>query len=129
MYTNIVPGTSANGTVTPGLGGTLIFEPTPGFTGVATFDYVVCEIPSGLCDTATVEVTVLPTGSPNTVLASDDYNTTVGVNTAIGNVLTNDVNPDGPQAALAVNPQNNVPVTGGIITILSNGNYSFTPTS
>jgi hypothetical protein len=71
----------------------------------------------------------LPTGSPNTVLASDDYNTTVGVNTAIGNVLTNDVNPDGPQAALAVNPQNNVPVTGGIITILSNGNYSFTPTS
>jgi hypothetical protein len=60
----------SNGTVTVNADGTVTYTPNPGFVGVDTFTYTICELdgvsPSGipatgLCDTATVTVTVTDT--------------------------------------------------------------------
>jgi len=54
------------GTVTQ-LGNSLIFTPTTGFTGTATFNYTICD-PQGLCDAAVVTVVVQaaePCTNPN----------------------------------------------------------------
>ncbi|MFW2381176.1 MAG: DUF7507 domain-containing protein, partial [Acidimicrobiales bacterium] len=62
----------SNGTVTVNPDGTITYTPNPGFSGTDTFTYTICEvagtvggIPStGLCDTATVTVTIDPVDQP-----------------------------------------------------------------
>ena len=58
----------SHGSVTVNADGTITYTPTPGFTGTDTFTYTICELdgvsPSGipatgLCDTATVTVTIV----------------------------------------------------------------------
>ena len=50
----------SQGTVTNNGDGTITFNPAPDFNGVVTpFDYQICDA-SGLCDTATVYITVTP---------------------------------------------------------------------
>ena len=54
--------------------GTITYTPDPGFSGADAFTYTICELPgvspsgipaTGLCDTATVTVTVNPANPPN----------------------------------------------------------------
>ncbi|MCW2121237.1 Ig-like domain-containing protein, partial [Flavobacterium sp. 7A] len=78
----------ANGTAVINTDGTITYTPTTGFTGTDSFVYTICETPSGLCANATVEVDVLPLGSPNSTHANDDYVSTTGQVPANGNVLT-----------------------------------------
>jgi len=54
--------TSPNGTVTVNTNGTIVFTPTPGFTGPATISYTITD-PTGLTDTSTVTVNVTPNGA------------------------------------------------------------------
>ena len=51
--------TSPNGTVAVNPNGTIVFTPTPGFTGPATITYTITD-PTGLTDTSTVTVNVTP---------------------------------------------------------------------
>lgn len=74
----------ANGTATVTLDGTIIYEPDENFTGTDVFEYTVCD-PIGVCDTATVTVTVLAPINAQPDIASTEENTPVEIP-----VLSND---------------------------------------
>jgi large repetitive protein len=75
-------------------GTSIIITPTPGYIGNFSFDYIICDngIP-GLCDTATVNVTVVPCNIPP--VAVNDAYTVPCVATTTFNVIANDFDPDG----------------------------------
>jgi hypothetical protein len=110
-----------NGTVTINPDGTFTYTPDPGYVGPDEFVYVVCDTTAGLCDSATVHVTVLP-GTP---LAVDDVNTTLPDTPVSGNVSTNDSDPNGDPLTV-----NTTPVSGpsnGTVTLNPDGSYTYTP--
>ncbi len=49
-----------NGTITINIDGTFTYTPNDGFEGVDNFAYEICETTVGICDNATVNITVLP---------------------------------------------------------------------
>ncbi len=61
-----------NGTIVVNADGTITYTPNPGFVGVDTFTYTICEVggpvngipATGLCDTATVTVTIVEVNEP-----------------------------------------------------------------
>jgi hypothetical protein len=53
----------AHGTATANPDGTITYLPDPDFAGTDSFTYQACD-PDGLCDTATVTITVSPASSP-----------------------------------------------------------------
>ena len=117
--------TSYGGTISVDASGNVVYVPATGFVGVDTFTYTICETPSGLCSSATVQVTVLPAAAVNTTLAADDYTTTVNGVTAVGNVSVNDIDPEGnTQTVIA---QAGVLLLQGTFNLLSNGSYTFVP--
>ena len=99
--------------------GTYTYTPDPGFFGPDQFTYSVCDT-AGLCDTATVYITVIPPAPE----ANDDINNTL-VNIPVdGNILTND-DDEGLPVTL-----NTTPVDGpdnGTIVINPDGSYTYTP--
>ncbi len=112
--------------------GKITFAPVPAFTGVVTYSYQVCDntLPTALCATAVQQVTVLPTGSPNTTEAVDDYNVTPqAVNlivSADAGVLANDNDPDGNHQMVITTAPITVPKKG-TVTIAPDGSYVFVP--
>ena len=126
---NQVPVTlPVNGVVLITNTGDITYVPNPGFTGTDSFEYVICDdgIPS-LCDTAQVVIDVLPiAGSDNhPPVAGTDAAIIFANDTATGNLLANDSDPDGHNITI-----NTVPVTtpsNGTVTILPNGDYVYIP--
>ena len=123
-----IPTQPANGTATVNGSGNVVYTPNAGFYGEDVVTYKVCESTSTLCGTATIVITVLRPGVPNTLIASDDYksttpNTTLTVNVANG-VLANDFDPNGD--VLTVNAQTTT-VSAGKLTLETTGSYSFVP--
>ncbi len=119
----------SNGTVSidPATG-VATYTPNMGFTGIDTFEYEVCDtVPDpDVCETAIAIIEVLPTGE-NGLTATDDYATTTDGVPAMGNALSNDVDPNGdPLVVTAVTTPTAIP--GGTYTIDANGNYTFAPT-
>ncbi len=116
----------ANGTVTISPNGEIIYTPNANFIGTDSFTYVICDDGNPvLCDTATAFVTVLKPADNNPPLAGTDVNTVFQADTATGNLLLNDVDPDGDNITI-----NTVPVTNpanGTVTILPNGDYEYIP--
>ncbi|MDJ0664384.1 MAG: cadherin-like domain-containing protein, partial [Acidimicrobiia bacterium] len=61
-----------NGSIVVNPDGTITYTPNPGFVGVDTFTYTICELDgvvggipaTGLCDTATVTVTIVEVNEP-----------------------------------------------------------------
>jgi hypothetical protein len=106
--------------------GDITYYATNGFTGIDTLIYQVCDngVPTQ-CATAYQIIDVLPLTTPNSTVATDDYNTTAANTPVSGNVLANDMDPEG----------NFQMVTAQFISILgkgtfvlnTNGNYTFTP--
>lgn len=113
--------------------GTYFFMPVQGFTGPVNFPYTVCDNGQPqACAQATLYILVYP---DNTIIPVLDYNTTY-VNTDVsGNVLTNDIDPEGDTITLTLIGNLIVggsPVTvntaeGGSIEMDSLGNYTYTP--
>ena len=118
-----------HGTVTVNPDGTVHYVPTPGFTGVDTFVYNVCDtsLTPNLCHSATVTINVNPNpATTNTILANDDFNHILMNTSASGNVRANDIDPDGDP--MKVTAQTNVTIAGaGTFSVDTLGNYTFTP--
>ena len=94
---NGTPNTNA-GTLTQAADGKYTFIPTAGFVGVVTYSYVVCD--DGAiqeCETATVEIDVLPESntSNSSVAASPDAFDTELNTTINSNIIINDNDPEG----------------------------------
>lgn len=125
--------------------GKITFTPVESFTGEIKFTYQVCDntLPTALCATAMVVVTVLPmeisisafnldftTSVPNSTIAADNYNETVqGINLIVSadkGVLANDMDPEGnSQTVITTSP---ITIAGkGTVTIAANGSYVFVP--
>jgi len=115
--------------------GQLRYTPPSGYIGQDTLKYQVCARPSGTCDTASVVITVQAPNAVNTTLAADDYISTTNRGTAQGNVLTNDVDPEGNKQK--VTPQSYTATSGtaatnpvfgkGSLSLDSAGKYLFLP--
>jgi hypothetical protein len=101
----------ANGTLTTGAGGAIVYRPDSDFTGVDSFDYQVCD--SGTpqqCSTGTVTLNVLP-------VARDDVATTPEDTPVRIAVLDNDT--DGAPVTTTSNGPSHGTVTvgaGGVVT-------------
>ena len=117
---------SANGTVVLGAGGDVTYTPDPGFNGIDTFTYQVCD-PGNACDTATVSVTVNSINDPP--VAVDDTATTFEDTPVDVLVLVNDSDPDGDSLTVTqilTDPTNGAAVVDGdnTITYTPNPNFS-----
>jgi len=107
--------------------GTVTYTPTNGFTGKDSFTYKICDTGTPqLCDTATVDVEVLPTppAGNKPPVAVDDANLTPKNTPVSGTVAANDSDPDAGQT-LSFSPIGTVPG----LTLNPNGTYSYTPTT
>ncbi len=117
LNTTPVSGTT-NGTVVINPDGTYTYTPDPGFTGTDQFTYTICD-PDGLCDTATVYITVNHEFDPD----PDVHAGALG-DTLTGDVSTNDNVPDGTVYGNPdPNPSN---PSGSMPTINPDGTYTFT---
>ncbi len=119
----------SNGSVVIDANGVATYIPNPGFTGVDTFYYEVCDtVPSPpKCAEAMTIIEVLPTGT-NGLTTVDDFTCTTENDTATGNALSNDVDPNGdPMTVTAVTTP--TAVEGGNYTIDANGDFTFIPDS
>ncbi|MFT4981011.1 MAG: hypothetical protein ACI9UR_000858, partial [Bacteroidia bacterium] len=114
----------SNGTVSILANGTYTYTPDPGFIGTDQFVYEICDDGSpNLCAQTTCYITVYPDNNPPVVV--NDFNNTLANTPVSGTVITNDSDPDGDN--LTVNP---VPVSGpinGTLSLLPNGDYTYTP--
>jgi alpha-tubulin suppressor-like RCC1 family protein len=105
--------------------GTISITPVAGFIGKDSLAYRVCDNQSPLpkCDTEFVFITVNPIGAPNTTIANGDYAVSRNKKVITGNVLINDLDPEGNTQSVA--PQNIVNSKGTFV-LLANGDYTFT---
>lgn len=111
-----------NGSVTMNADGTYEYTPNPGFTGVDTFTYIVCDDYLGedpkTCETATVTIFV------GGVVAVDRQNST-NQNTSLNATLASAGNPSGLTYSLVGSPS----VEGGSLMLGADGRYGFVPAS
>jgi hypothetical protein len=102
--------------------GTVTYTPDSQFSGTDSFTYDACD-PSGLCDQATVTVTVNAVNdAPD---ASGDSATTTEDNSVTVNVLANDSDPEGDSLSVSnlSNPPNGSAANNG------DGTVTYTPNS
>ncbi|MEZ4979151.1 MAG: Ig-like domain-containing protein, partial [Chitinophagales bacterium] len=117
--------TSAGGTIS-GFNpttGTFTYTPAQGYEGPDGFLYSVCDNGSPvLCDTATVVITVIYDN--NAPIAIDDINNGFMNTSVLGNVATNDSEPDGDEVVFTIIS----PASSGTLTLDSvTGAYVYTP--
>ena len=112
----------ANGTVTVHPDGSVTYTPDADWNGVDAFTYQVCD-DGGLCDQATVTVTVGAVNDPP--LAVDDLASTPEDIPVTVTVLANDTDPDGslvPGSVTLVSPPAN-----GTVTVHPDGSVTYAP--
>jgi uncharacterized repeat protein (TIGR01451 family) len=128
---NTVPVTNpVNGTLGLNPDGSYIYTPNFGFTGVDTFVYEICDNGTpALCDSALVTIIVYPGFTPaenNPPVANNDvYEGIINV-AVIGNVISNDWDPDGnldPNSVTLIG----APPANGTLVLNPDGTFSFTP--
>jgi hypothetical protein len=109
--------------------GDITYTPEADFVGIDSLTYTVCDnqSPTPKCATAKQYFTVLPTSAANTTSAGDDFIIVAANTSAVGDVKTND---NDPQGHLQTITQQNITVNGkGTLVLQSNGTYQFTPVS
>ena len=127
--TNTGSGAPSHGTVSINSDGNVVYTPVAGFFGKDQFAYTLCEMPSGLCATTTIAVSVVSEQSINYVFVSDDYINIIQGQTlnvpAITGVLANDGNVN--HTSMFVNPFTQSLTGVGTLTMDSDGGYQFVP--
>ncbi|UCV29450.1 retention module-containing protein [Ferribacterium limneticum] len=117
-------GSAAHGTVAL-VGGNLTYTPTGNYNGPDSFTYTVTS-PTGVTETATVNVTVTPAN--DAPVAGDDSASTAINQPVTIDVKANDSDPDNANNQLTVsNPL--VDPTKGSVTLNPDGTLTFTPVS
>jgi gliding motility-associated-like protein len=116
----------ANGTTfTTNWGESVVYMPNPGFEGTDTFNYTICD-PQGLCDVATVAVTVGAGVVNHAPIAQPDYYITAP-NTALTlNLTANDTDSDANALSVSnmTTPSNGTLTnTGGVISYMPNSGF------
>ncbi len=114
-----------DGTVVLNPDGTYTYTPDPGFTGVDTFEYEVCDA-EGECDTAVVTIDIIDNDDQgnNPPIAINDAGTTPVDVPIVLNILANDSEPDsdpitGPILLSAP--------TNGAVVLNPDGTVTYTP--
>jgi large repetitive protein len=111
-----------NGTATLNSNGTITFNPATGFVGQSSFPYTVNTVAGPYASTNTI----------NVYKANDDIKTTITGQPTSYNPLTNDNIPSGSTITKinGVTPVvgTPIPVTGGTVTLNSDGTITVTPT-
>ncbi|MDJ1468111.1 Ig-like domain-containing protein [Xanthocytophaga flava] len=133
--TEVVGGTPG-GTMTITNNGTYTYTPPPGFFGIDTYTYTVCD-QTGLCSKAVITIVVNDTtgkGAKPPIARNDNYTTIQNKPISvpvldIKGVLDNDSNPaPGKQSELVVTAVTNaLTAQGGVITINGDGSFTYTP--
>jgi Bacterial Ig domain len=129
--TPVLPPT--NGTVVLNTNGTYTYTPTPGFIGLDSFMYSVCDNGSPvLCSNATVYIDVVFKNTPLTAndkpVAGDDGGTTPKNIAFTGTLNTNDSDPNAGQILAYTTTPISAPAHG-IVVITPMGGYTYTPTA
>ncbi|RFM28396.1 Ig-like domain-containing protein, partial [Chitinophaga silvisoli] len=119
LIASVVNGPS-HGTILLNADGSFTYTPNANFNGLDTLTYQACDN-NGACDTARLIITV--TAMNDAPIAADDA---ININEdaqGIGNVLTNDSDPDGDAliASVVVNPAH------GTIVLNADGSFTYTP--
>jgi hypothetical protein len=113
-----------HGTVTLNENGTFVYTTDAGYDGPDQFVYEICDdgVPVA-CDRATVYLLIPGTNDPPVAL--NDINITAIDTPVSGNVLTNDLEPDGDPIAVNTTPVV-LPLQGSVV-INPDGSYTYTP--
>ncbi len=116
----------AHGSVTINPDGTVTYIPEQGFLGTDSFSYTICDT-SGLCDSATVTITVAVNAQPinNPPAAEDDTVTTDEDSPVTIDIIANDTDVDG-----VVDPSTVTIIAGptnGSVTVNADGSVTYTP--
>lgn len=105
--------------------GAITYTPTTGYIGLDTLTYRVCVTgEASNCATAIQIITVNAPTSLNTTVAADDFAVTAQDVSVTGNVKDNDSDPENDNQT--VTPQT-TSITGGTLTLLADGSYTFKP--
>ncbi len=114
----------SHGTVTINSDGTYVYNPEDGYVGGDAFVYEVCDT-NGACTQATVSITISMTDVNESPIAVDDDFETVVDGIISGNVLTNDLDPDGDELQVTTTPL--IDVTHGVLTLFADGTFEYIP--
>jgi hypothetical protein len=114
-----------HGTVTINTDGTYVYTPNPGFIGVDSFKYVVCNTVN-LCDTSWAFIAVMPIAEGNDPpVALNDYFMTFKGAKLSSTVSNNDIDPESDP--LTVNTTPCLPPAHGAIMLSPDGTFMYTP--
>ena len=114
-----------NGTVEIASTGSFDFTPTRNRIGLETFEYEVCNVgASDLCDTVLVQIEILP-NIGNSIFATDDAAAGLEDELIQGNILVNDIDPEGDDKMLQTVPI--LPPSNGTLVLQENGDFSYQP--
>jgi len=122
--------TAGGGTVIIQANGDFSYQSAAGFTGVDWFDYTLVD-PQLAADIGRVTINVVPAaGANDRPVAANDVFAAIEDQTIAGNVLADngngpDFDPEG--GALSVRNETILTAAGGLVTILSNGDFIYTP--
>jgi large repetitive protein len=116
----IVP--ASQGVLVLNANGGYTFTPAANFNGTVTVDYKVCD-PSNACDTARLTITVNAVNDAP-VAINDSKSTPEDISTS-GTVATNDS--DIENDPLTYSAITGVPASQGVLTLNTNGTYTFVP--
>lgn len=116
-----------NGTLSFNPDGTFTYIPKNDFEGKDSFTYKACDnFTPEACDNALVEIEVYDaTQIDQPPVANDDIFTRFEGQNVTGNVLINDIDPNGLALAATTTPL--VPPAKGAVTLNSNGDFTYIP--
>jgi len=106
------------------------YTPNAGFVGSDTVWYSICvDGDATKCNTSQQVIVVGDATSPNTIVAADDFNFALKGQTVSGNLMSNDMDPEGDVYTIQSQGSLMTPIVTdfGSYYIESDGSYEFTP--
>lgn len=132
--TAVLVSTAANGALTLNPNGSFTYQPNAGFQGTDSFTYQANDGSLNSANPATVSIVVTTAANSLPIAAPDGFTTPEDTSLTIGNILTNDTDPDGNlplTASLVAAPTNALSFTlnpDGTFSYLPNLNFNGTDT-